>query len=378
MDALRASTMLLLVPVHTAGILGSNGRGGAWAVGLYWVIHVFRLPLFFAMSGFFLALLLNGKGLAATARNRTLRIAVPLAVGMVTLVPLAIGLGEVTGVGRTGDGRLIDGSPFRLQPSFLWFLWYLLILDGIAISIYLLAPGLLRKVSSGIRTAVASPLLGISLLAVPTALALWPQGDWTAAPGAGSFVPNPSTFSYNALFFCLGATLCVHRELVEEIRRDAWKWTACALATTLLAGALFTFHNSPAYASRIEVHGAALMIYSVATWTSLMALIGLASRYLNRPRPALRYLADSSYWIYLSHMPAMVLLVALVGSTALGTAPQFALVTMGSLAFSLLTYPLFVRYTAIGRVLNGPRKRMKRRRPLGPKPALSPSPSLTR
>jgi peptidoglycan/LPS O-acetylase OafA/YrhL len=73
-------------------------------------------------------------------------------------------------------------------------------------------------------------------------------------------------------------------------------------------------------------------------------------------------MADASYWIYLSHMPAVVLLVALVGATTLGTGPQFVLVTAGALAASLLTYPLLVRYTAIGRLLNGRRRRPRRSR----------------
>ena len=100
----------------------------------------------------------------------------------------------------------------------------------------------------------------------------------------------------------------------------------------------------------------------MATLTCLFALIGLANRYLDRPRPRLRYLADSSYWIYLSHMPAVVVLVGLVG--ALTTPASFLVVTSGAIAFSLITYQLFVRYTFIGRVLNGPRRRPSKAEPL--------------
>jgi peptidoglycan/LPS O-acetylase OafA/YrhL len=90
-------------------------------------------------------------------------------------------------------------------------------------------------------------------------------------------------------------------------------------------------------------------------------------------------MADSSYWIYLSHLPAMVLVVALVGVSTLGTAPAFLLVTAASLTFSLLTYPLFVRYTVIGRTLNGPRaRRPKRHGRVRPAPMFSPSASATR
>ncbi len=336
MDALRASTMFLLVPVHVAGLLSLNGHDGAWATAIYWFVHVFRLPLFFAMSGFFLALLLSRRGLHSTIRNRSVRIAVPLVLGLITLVPLTVLVGQMTGTVLTADPDVQGAGPIAYEPSFLWFLWYLLIVDAI-------------------------PLGGVLVLAVPTTLALWPAATWTAEP-TSTFVPEPSVLAYYALFFALGATLCAHRDLVVAAGRNAWRWTAVALAATLPAAILFAQHISEGHGSAPGTHAAGLLIYAIATWASLLALVGLAHRYLGRPRPALRYLADASYWIYLSHMPAAVGLVALAGTTALGTAPQFLVVSAGALAFSLVTYPLLVRYTAIGQVLNGPRKRPSRSR----------------
>jgi len=363
--------MLLLVPVHAAILLAVNGQGGAWATAIYWGVHVFRLPLFFAMSGFFLALLLSRRGLRETVRNRTLRISVPLLVGLATLVPLTVFVAQRTGTALAVSGHAPTGSPFIWEPDFLWFLWYLLIVDCAAVALYLLCPGLLRSAGRHFGALVAHPPAGIAMLAVPTALALWPASEWTAAPAADTFVPEPATLAYYALFFALGATLCAHRELVSAAGRHAWRWLACALAAALPAAVLFSLHNnSGAMGLRPEVHAAELLIYAIATWTSVIALVGLAHRYLNRPRPALRYLADSSYWIYLSHMPAMVLLVGLLGTAAVGLAPSFLLLVAGSLAASLSTYPLFVRYTVIGRVLNGPRTRPLRGGSIAPSPAL--------
>jgi peptidoglycan/LPS O-acetylase OafA/YrhL len=353
--------MLLLVPVHAASLLAINGHPGGWATGIFWVVHVFRLPLFFAMSGFFLALLISRRGLGRTARNRTVRIVVPLAVGLVTFVPLTVLVARYAGTALAPEQGISQPGVFAFEPNFLWFLWYLLIIDGVAIAFYLLAPKLLQATGQRFSSLICRPLGGILLLAVPTTLALWPEVTWTVAPPGDSFVPELPALLYYGLFFGLGATLCTHRELVDSASRHAWRWAACALTAAVPAGVLFSLHNSSAYGSQPVVHLAALLIYAVATWTTLIALVGLANRYLNRPRPALRYLADSSYWIYLSHLPAMVLVVGLLEATTLGTGPQFLLATVGALAFSLATYPLFVRYTMIGRVLNGPRTRPQRR-----------------
>lgn len=367
MDALRASSMLLLVPVHSALLLAVNGYGGAWSSSLYWTVHLFRLPLFFAMSGFFLVFLLGRRGLHGTVRNRTVRIVGPLALGLVTLAPLFLLASQATGTVIGDDG--VAGSPFVLEPSFLWFLWYLLIVDGLAIAAYLLAPALVAAAGKAMRWILERPLLGIALLAVPTTLVLLPADSWLIDPQGDSFVPRPYALAYYLLFFGLGGALCAHRDLVARISRHAWLWAACAAAAALPAGLLYALRNSAEAGSSPAVHLAAMSIYAIATWTALIALVGLANRYLTRPRPALRYMADSSYWIYLSHLPAMVLLIAVLGTTALGTGPLFLLVTLGSLAFSLITYPLLVRYTAIGRMLNGPRERPRRNRRFTPQAA---------
>ncbi len=353
--------MMLLVPVHAASLLAINGHSGGWATAIYWLVHVFRLPLFFAMSGFFLALLLTRKGLHETVRNRTVRIVVPLVLGLAALVPLMVLVARQAGTALAPGEAASDSSMFAFEPNFLWFLWYLLIIDGVAIVSHLLAPNLLQTIGRRFSSLISRPLGGVLLLAVPTTLTLWPAVTWTVAPPGDSFVPELPTLLYYVLFFGLGATLYTHRELVDSASRHAWRWAACALSATVPAAVLFSVHNSSSYSSRPEVHFAALLIYAIATWTSLMALVGLADRYLNRPRPALRYLADSSYWIYLSHLPAMVLVIGLLGATTLGAGPQFFLATVSALAFSLVTYALFVRYTVIGRVLNGPRTRPQRR-----------------
>ncbi len=358
--------MLLLVPVHAAALLALNGHPGGWSVAIFWLVHVFRLPLFFAMSGFFLAFLLGRKGMRQTLRNRTLRIAVPLAVGLVTVVPLFYWAGQATGLTLTGgDGQSGEVSHFAFQLSYLWFLWYLLIIDACAFLAYLLAPRALSFCGEQLARALARPALGLAVLALPTALILLAQPEWAGLPAStDGYLPEPEVLAYNAIFFALGACLCVHRELVAATRERAWPWTGAAIASTLVAAVLFSAHNS-ALGDRPAVRAAIVAADAVATLTCLFALIGLASRYLDKRRPRLRYLADSSYWIYLSHMPAVVLLIALVGTTsAIGTAPAFLIVTVGAIGFSLLTYPIFVRYTVIGRVLNGRRRRPQREPPM--------------
>ncbi len=52
------------------------------------LIHGFRMPLFFLVSGFFTALLWRQRGLKALIQQRLLRILVPCLLGLLTIVPL--------------------------------------------------------------------------------------------------------------------------------------------------------------------------------------------------------------------------------------------------------------------------------------------------
>ena len=50
-------------------------------------VHGFRMPVFFLLSGFFTAMLWRWRGHRSLLSHRLRRVALPLAIGLVTLVP---------------------------------------------------------------------------------------------------------------------------------------------------------------------------------------------------------------------------------------------------------------------------------------------------
>jgi hypothetical protein len=106
------------------------------------------------------------------------------------------------------------------------------------------------------------------------------------------------------------------------------------------------------------------------SWLMVLGAIGAAWRLFRRPSPVLSYLADSSYWIYLMHMPVLGLIqgdLFLVRGHALWKAP---LVLAGTLAVGFASYQSLVRHTALGAALHGrrahPGPRRLTGRPLSP------------
>ena len=93
------------------------------------------------------------------------------------------------------------------------------------------------------------------------------------------------------------------------------------------------------------------------TWLMVFGLMGMFRRLCSRERPAMRYVSDSSYWLYLAHLPLIFLGQWFVRDWPLPALIKFPLVCAVVTGLLLLTYRYGVRYTWLGTFLNGPRKR---------------------
>ena len=118
LDALRGFAMVLGIGLHVslafvpwvwpAQDVTSNIDG--FYDEFFHAVHGFRMPLFFLLSGFFTAMLWRRRGLRSLVEHRIRRIAIPLALGMVTIVPVmnwsidwAIDNGVSDYIEETGD-----------------------------------------------------------------------------------------------------------------------------------------------------------------------------------------------------------------------------------------------------------------------------------
>ena len=178
-DALRGSVMLLLVPYHGLLFLQNSG---AVMFGLdfsvFW-LHLWRMGLFFAVSGFLAAMTLGLWGPSRQVRQRLRRIGIPLFVAMLTVLP-AQKLVVCWFFHRTNPdstSAAYDYAPGNLlawEPHHLWFLSYVLAFNLAALVIWLVIrrwPRIKALLDQGFRHCLRSPLL-IPLLAVVSAVPL--------------------------------------------------------------------------------------------------------------------------------------------------------------------------------------------------------------
>ena len=376
LDALRAFAMLLGVGLHAAltffpGVWPvqdrTAGYHGPWEE-LFFAVHGFRMPAFFLLSGFFTAMLLRRRGVSSLIRHRLRRVAVPLALAMATVGP-AMDWVVARALGSKAKGVSVDELLPRLgEFHHLWFLWMLLWLLAGFLVVAFVADRVRPEASRDHRAEQPAWPRWVMWLLIP--LTILPQlgmADGGAYPMFGpdtntGLLPPLHLLAYYAAFFAFGVLAYGRRDRNGVLLADTLgrRWPAVLPVTVLVvlpAGLAVTF------LPEIRSWAASQGLQVLYAWGMCLGLIGLFRILLTRERPSVRYLADASYWIYLVHLPLVIGAQIVVRDWALPSGIKFLLITVGVSAILLLSYQAFVRYTPIGTLLNG-RKRRSAARPV--------------
>lgn len=274
--------------------------------------------------------------------------------------------------GEEGGGRasLADTLSSLLGPLMygeffmhLWFLWFLCWLVAGFVVVATVFGRLLRvKVPAAL---IRTPLC-LVWLAPLTMLAQSFMSSGGAVAGFGAdtssgLIPVPHVLAYYAIFFGFGGLLYGSAGAAVRLGRGWWIQLPVALAVLPVTMAL-AFHSpwglefAGDEAARRLLANVGQVLYA---WLMVFGLMGLAEWALNRERSWVRYVSDSSYWLYLVHLPLIVVGQYLLRGVNLPAIVKLTLLVGVTTAILLASYEFLVRYTWIGRLLNGPRTRRK-------------------
>ncbi len=371
LDALRGTLMMLGIVLHGAffylaapppAMPNPGDQGGNLVFDLiFHLIHSFRIPAFFVLAGFFTALLVARRGVWATYRNRVVRVAVPLVVAAVTILPIALlfmaNFMVAVRFGSTAflpareelitltEEMLAAGArPGRVPLGHLWFLYYLC-------WFYLLIPACLlldrasRPLAGPIDRLSASPAT-VLLLGAVTTVALWPF------PGGivlGEFIflkPHLPALMYYGFFFVVGFMLHSYGGLLSAATRHAGKYAVAGLL-------LFTL--SAYLGQRGAPHAIIVITSALCTWSLIYACIGAALRYFDHDSPWVAYVSRSAYWVFLVHMPIAAGIAWWLVRYDLPLLLKFSIVVDLTALICFLSYHYFVQRSWISVLLNGRR-----------------------
>lgn len=375
LDAVRGFALLLGIVLHTTlSFIAAptriwiirDGHPSMTLAVLFFVIHVFRMTTFFLIAGFFAHLSFHRRGARGFVRDRLQRIALPLLVGWPILFA-AIFL-VVSWAANFPNGGPVPG-PRRWPPELprfpLTHLWFLYVLLEFYAATLVLRTGLVWLDKSGHIRAHVDRLIGLvmrsplapAILAVPIGIALNLDPTWFGWLGVRtpdqSLVTNLQAVVGFGTAFGFGWLL--HRQ-IDLIRILERRWLLNLVLAIGLVVVSFLLANVP-WPRPDAVRFAGATCYALAIWTTTFAAIGLALRFLSGFSAARRYLADSSYWLYLIHLPIVMALQVAVSQLDWPWPVKFAAILLIALPVMLLTYQFLVRYSVIGAVLNGRRTR---------------------
>lgn len=357
LDAIRVSAILLLIPYHAARYLQKGDGDPRIVDAVVWFVHTWHMPLFFAISGFLAASALRRSTASRQVRARFRRLGLPLAVGMLTVVPLAnFFVIEAAALWpRKGaippDRQLELANVFNLTPRHLWFISYLLIISLVAIGVWLAvqrAPKIGAAVNRGFGQLLRS-WWAVPVLASVSAAILVTKTGWVAGGSeANSLIPTPTLFAYFGFFFAFGWLLSGQANLIEDLKRGAW--LRLAAGVLIAVPGFLLFYNNGDFTGNTGTPGAladigALRLYGlfavgIVCWLTLFGIWGVLARYVRKESRVLRYLADASFWIYLVHIPFLVALQSTLSTTELAMPVRWILAVSGTLALALGSYAL--------------------------------------
>ena len=381
LDALRGGMMLLGILFHAAMLylaapppsmpIPTDPNNWFGFDILFGFIHSFRMPVFFVLAGFFASLLVDRRGLRGALKNRAARVAAPLALALILILP-PTGLLQIDFMlsARFGTHTLIPepaavaallaelaakGMPVQPALGHLWFLYYLCFF-------YLLLPACRALVriegfNWQVQRWLTTPWL-VTACALVSAATLWPYQGGQVHEGFIYFTPHLPSLLYYGWFFVCGYVLHQQRAglsaaLPALMRRVP---AAALLAAVLFPLSMAASHlDHSARGGSVALHAAAVLANACCTWALICLFTGSALRFFDRASPWSLYVSQSSYWVFLIHLPLVLLAGWWLVQFDLPAIVKFLLVCSFAAAGGFLSFHYAVQRSWLSVLLHGRR-----------------------
>lgn len=406
MDSLRAFAMFLGLVLHAALVFAewnmppfrSHVEPSLFLQYICELIHVFRMELFFLVAGFFAVLLCQKRGTLGFAKNRAQRIVIPFLLSVAILMPWIAGQ-CLLDMNQSNASFLSQYWSYFTNPSYIWkesnpvgdwfwHFWFLYLL-ALFITAFFFAQAIWRKFEFPRRMAkkflaCISGNWGILILTIATYPIVLFARPWADVPGIGT---SANILIYYWLFFAMGALFFIKQDVLEKIEATLkYHYIPCIISLIILLPLigklnltaqpewllqdweLFSTENSKkglgefpivtnpynfsSLAAPGEWHLMALL-RAYTTWCGIFCFIAFFRKFASHSSALGRYLADSSYFIYLLHFPVQLSLAYYLRDHLNSAILGFLICLITSLIICFLLYHFLCRPTVIGKLLSG-------------------------
>ncbi|WP_030896070.1 acyltransferase family protein [Streptomyces sp. NRRL S-474] len=394
LDAMRMLVVVGLVFFHSALVFATEGDfyvTNAETTEVITVIAgfgvVWAMPLLFLISGLGAWHSLQRRGAGTFAKERLLRLGVPLLVATVVLNPLPQWLRQRSS-GRGHDQSYLDFLPRFFDVHVEWdefpflvqgdhfetgHLWFVVLLLTFSLMLASLHRWLPHRPFRRLADRVAAVVLrrrGAVLFPAPVFAAI------CAFAGMEEDYAGWHRWSY-LLFFVAGFALATDIRFRTAMRRDA-RFASCAGAFLFMASAPGFITADDPFMGSTPLAMVSRALFGAAGWCLVVGIPGLLDRPHRQqplrgafppafppaspPTPTTRqrvrrYLAAAVLPLYVLHQPIVVAVAYLVVGWSAPIPVEYVVLVTVSLALTLTAYELLVRRTRVTRFLFGMRIR---------------------
>ncbi|MEO1450564.1 MAG: acyltransferase family protein [Bacteroidota bacterium] len=241
------------------------------------MLSVWRIPLLFFVSGMGVCFAMRKRNWVELWKERAQRILLPFVFGSLAIVPMHIWLW------RDYYRQDLFYAP---NTGHLWFLGNILIYVMVLTPLFLYLKRNREKPVGQLISRVMGHPLGLVLMMIPFVL----EATLVNPDMFMLYAQTMHGFWLGLLAFLLGYLMVYAGQSFWELT-DRWKWILLATAITLFLVRWVHFDLlSPNPLLAVESN----------IW--VFTIFGFGYRYLNRPHPALAYLSQAAYPVYILHM----------------------------------------------------------------------------
>lgn len=331
-DNLRWLAILLLFPFHAAQIWSGGEYSGFYiwshtSTALYVfsnAVYPWYMTFLFSIAGMSCKYSLLKRTNKQFVVERIKKLLVPFFFGLFALVPIMTYTAEVFFNGYTGAYWQQYGLFFTKEtdltgyhggftPAHLWFLLYLFIISLTALLIVRLQKKCLPKFKvSGLS------YFFIILLFIPEWFCLYVLD--IGGKSLGQFM----------ILFLFGYYILSEDSILQKLQQ----YRFVSLAICILSGSLYTYLYCFENIRNIWMTG----LYIFFGWTGIIMLLGIGQSKLDFHNRASIYLTQTSFPVYILHMPILVVVGFFALKLPIGVAGQFLLIVWVSFIVTFLIY----------------------------------------
>lgn len=363
LDNLRSFALLLGLAFHVAIVyaaiiiypLRNNDRSIAFDVFGEWV-HLFRMPMFFVLSGYFTERIYLSKTLKEFLKLRALRIILPLIPGIILFAPMQYYVNALQ-EGYQGNYLKFLWEEFLLKnpaPSHLWFILYL----ALYTFLYLAVRPLISRIGKFILPSSRYGEEGSEKRPSVKWETLLIAGIWCTVWTCGInyfFLKDqkylniePVQFIYDFSFFLFGSFLIGKESTILKGKTNHLEIILLGFLAFISFGLFYWVSTIDPYWSYFGYTGFGMRILHIflkclGGWIWIAFFIRLFQLFFNKTGKLSSYLRESSLPVYLIHHPISLGVGFLVVSTGLSIWIKFSIHIFSVYALTFLVYHFIIR-----------------------------------